>query len=99
MNPLDFINITTISIFLMFIGALGIILLIKPLDKLIMFAVMEAGFLLAVVAFKYLDVALVITLFGPISIVIFLLSIIKINDIRRRSKNNQETKVEGDYID
>lgn len=92
MNPLDFINITTLSIMLMFIGALGIILNPKPLDKVIMFAVMEAGFVLAVVSFKYLDVALVIALFAPISIIIFILSIIKINDIR---KKNQE----GNSID
>jgi len=90
MIPLDFLNITWVSIILMFIGALGIILLIKPLDKLIMFLLLESGFLLAVVSFKYLDVALVIALFGPISIVTFLLSLIKINDIRKRDINNQE---------
>jgi len=74
----------------MFIGAFGIILLIKPLDKLIMFILMESGFLLAVVSFKYLDLALVIILFGPISIVTFLLSLIKIDDIRKRNIDNQE---------
>jgi len=99
MNPLDFINITTISIFLMVIGALGIIMLVKPLDKLLMFIIMDSGFLLTVVSFKYLDIALVITLFGPIFTVIFLLSMVKTNDIRHRYKNNQETKVEGDHID
>ena len=71
----------------MFIGALGIILHTKPLDKVIMFTIMEAGFVLAVVSFKYLDVALAIALFGSITTIIFLLSIIKINEIR---KNNQE---------
>ena len=90
MIPLDFLNITWVSIILMFIGAFGIILLIKPLDKLIMFTLMESGFLLAVVSFRYLDVALVIALFGPISIVTFILSLIKINDIRKRDINNQE---------
>ncbi|MDR2966404.1 MAG: EhaD family protein [Methanobacteriaceae archaeon] len=95
MNLLDFINVTTLSIILMFIGALGIIWLIKPLDKLIMFAVMEAGFMLAVVSFKYLDVALVIALFGPITTIVFLLSIIKINEIR----NNKKIKQEGNSID
>ncbi|RBQ23808.1 hypothetical protein ALNOE001_06970 [Candidatus Methanobinarius endosymbioticus] len=95
MIPLDFLNITWISIILMIIGALGIIWLIKPIDKLIMFSVMEVGFLLVVVSFKYLDVALVIALFGPISTVTFLLSIIKINDIRKRNKNN----LEGEIID
>lgn len=95
MIPLDFLDITWISIILMIIGALGIIWLIKPIDKLIMFAVMEAGFLLAAVSFKYLDLTLLIALFGPISTVIFLLSIIKINDIRKRNKNN----LEGEIID
>ena len=90
MIPLDFLNITWVSIILMFIGAFGIILLIKPLDKLIMFILMESGFLLAVVSFKYLDLALVIILFGPISIVTFLLSLIKIDDIRKRNIDNQE---------
>jgi len=92
MNPLDFINITTLSIILMFIGALGIILQIKPLDKVIMLSVMDAGFVLAVVSFKYLDVALIIALFSPITVIIFLLSIIKLNEIR---KNN----LEGNSID
>ena len=92
MNPLDFINITTLSIILMLIGALGIILQIKPLDKVIMLSVMDAGFVLAVVSFKYLDVALIIALFGPITVIIFLLSIIKLNEIR---KNN----LEGNSID
>lgn len=93
MNPLDFLNITSVSIILMIIGALGIIWLVKPLDKIIMFAVMEAGFLLAVVSFRYLDVALVIALFGPISTVVFLLSMIKVSEIRHRNKNSQEGEV------
>ena len=87
---LEFLSITLISIILMVIGALGIILLIKPLDKIIIFSVMEAGFFLAVVSFGYLDVALVIALFAPISVVTFLLSFIKINDIRKRNKNNEK---------
>lgn len=93
MNPLDFINITTLSVVLMFIGALGIIWLIKPLDKVIMLAVLEAGFLLAVVSFKYLDVALVIALFGPITTIIFLLSIIKLNEIRN-NKHEEEILID-----
>ncbi|KZX16593.1 hypothetical protein MBCUT_07470 [Methanobrevibacter cuticularis] len=90
MNPLDLINITTVSLVLMFVGALGIIWLIKPLDKIIMFAIMEAGFVLAVVSFKYLDVALAIALFGPISTIVFLLSIIKVNEIRKRNKEAEK---------
>ncbi|MCL2156761.1 MAG: DUF2108 domain-containing protein [Methanobrevibacter sp.] len=90
MNPLDFVNITTLSIILMFIGALGIIFLIKPLDKVIMLTILEAGFFITVVSFKYLDVALAIALFGPITTIIFLLSIIKINEIRKKNIIIQE---------
>jgi len=90
MNPLDFFNLTTISLLLMFIGALGIIWIVKPLDKVIMFAVLEAGFLLAVVSFKYLDVALAIALLGPISTIVFLLSIIKINEIRKKNLEEKD---------
>ena len=90
MIPLDFLNITWVSIIVMFIGAFGIILLVKPIDKVIMFSVLEAGFLLAVVSFKYLDLALVVIIFGPISIVTFILTLIKINDIRKRNINLQE---------
>lgn len=90
---LDILNIEWISIILMIIGSFGIILLVKPIDKLIMFSILEAGFILAVVAFKYLDVALVISLFAPITTVIFLLSMVKLNDIRKRNLN------EGDTLD
>ena len=54
--------ISLIAIALMVIGAIGIILLKKPMDKVIMFSILDAGFLLAVVLFKYLDVAFFIAL-------------------------------------
>jgi energy-converting hydrogenase A subunit D len=76
--------ISLISIALMVIGAFGIILLSKPLDKIIMFSILEGGFFLAIVAFKYLDVALVVALLGPLSIIVFLLPVIKINEIRKK---------------
>ena len=72
-----------ISIALMVIGAFGIIFLKKPLDKVIMFSVLDAGFVLAVVLFKYLDVALFAALIGPLSTVVFILAIVKINEIRK----------------
>ncbi|MDR0912779.1 MAG: EhaD family protein [Methanobrevibacter sp.] len=84
MNPLDFIDLTNISLLLMIIGALGIIFLSKPLDKVIMLSLLEAGFFGVVVVFKYLDVAFIIALLSPISIIIFLMSFIKINEIRSR---------------
>lgn len=76
--------ISLVSIALMIIGTLGILLLAKPLDKVIMFSILDAGFLLAVVLFKYLDVAMFVALSAPLSTVIFLLSIVKINDIRKK---------------
>ncbi|MDR3223609.1 MAG: EhaD family protein [Methanobrevibacter sp.] len=89
MNILDFITLTNISIILMVIGALGIMFLIKPLDKIIMLSILEAGLLGAVVSFKYLDVAFVMALLSPVSIIVFLLALIKINEIR----NKEETKI------
>ena len=85
MDTLSFINLNTISLILMFIGAIGMIFLSKPLDKVIMLSMLEAGFLAAVVSFKYLDVAFIIAILGPISIFIILLSLIKINEIRQKN--------------
>ena len=83
------ININTISIALMIIGAVGIILLTKPLDKVIMFSLLDAGFFLAVVTFKYLDVAFAIAILGPLSTIVFLMSIIKINEIRKKREGEE----------
>ena len=71
-----------ISMALMVIGAFGIIFLKKPLDKIIMFDILDAGFVLALVLFKYLDVALFAALAGPLSTLVFILSIVKIKEIR-----------------
>lgn len=96
MVTIDIMTMTIISLALLFIGALGIILLIKPLDKVIMFAVMEAGFVLSVVTFKYLDVALGMALFAPISTIILLLSVIKINEIRKRDLDKINQNIHED---
>ena len=74
--------VSIIAIALMVIGAFGIIFLKKPLDKVIMFSILDAGFVLAVVLFKYLDVALFAALAGPLSTLVFILSIVKIKEIR-----------------
>ena len=66
-----------VSIALMVIGAFGIIFLKKPLDKVIMFSILDAGFVLAIVLFKYLDVAMFAALIGPLSTVVFILAIVK----------------------
>jgi energy-converting hydrogenase A subunit D len=45
-----------------------------------------------IVAAKYLDVAMAAAIFDPISILILLIGIIKINEVR---KKNQESQEEG----
>ena len=87
---LDFINISTVSAVVSLIGAAGIILLPKPIDKVIMFTMLEGGFLGMIVAAKYLDVAVAAALFDPISTVILLIAIIKINDVRKKKLESQE---------
>ena len=94
MNPLDFINLTNISAFIMFIGAIGVAALPKPIDKVIMFALLQAGFIGTVVAAKYLDVAMAASIFDPIATVIFLMAIIKLNEIRVKKRSQ-----EGDELD
>ena len=84
--------VSIVAIALMVIGAFGIIFLKKPLDKVIMFSILDAGFVLVVVLFKYLDVALFAALSGPLSTLVFILAIVKIKEIR---KNKVES---GDLI-
>ena len=76
--------VSIIAIALMLIGALGVIFLKKPLDKVIMFSIMDLGVVLVIVLFKYLDVAMFAALVGPLSTLIFILSIVKINEIRKK---------------
>ncbi|KAF5068370.1 DUF2108 domain-containing protein [Methanobacterium aggregans] len=86
---LDLINLTTVSAAVALIGAAGMIMLPKPIDKVIMLAVLEGGFIGMVAAAKYLDVAMVAAIFDPISTVILLMAIIKINDIRRKKSQEE----------
>ena len=74
--------VSIIAIDLMIIGAFGIIFMKKPLDKVIMFSILDAGFVLVIVLFKYLDVAMFAALAGPLSTLVFILSIVKIKEIR-----------------
>lgn len=87
---MDEFIVTIIAMALMVIGTFGIIFLKKPLDKVIMFSILDAGFMLAVVLFKYLDVAFFIALSGPLSTLVFILSIVKINEIRHKKVNSGE---------
>ncbi len=90
MDISSIINISTISAAVSIIGALGIILLPKPIDKVIMFSLLQGGFIGMIVAAKYLDVAVAAALFDPISTVILLIGIIKINDVRKKKIKAQE---------
>ena len=74
--------VSIIAIALMIIGAFGIIFMKKPLDKVIMFSILDAGFVLVIVLFKYLDVAMFAALAGPLSTLVFILSIVKSKEIR-----------------
>jgi len=76
--------VSIIAIALMIIGAFGIIFLKKPLDKVIMFSILDAGFVLVVALFKYLDVALFAALADPLSTLVFILSIVKLKEIREK---------------
>ena len=76
--------VSLIAIVLMLIGAFGVIFLKKPLDKIIMFDIMDAGFVLVIALFKYLDVALFTALIGPLTTLVYILSIVKIKEIRQK---------------
>lgn len=82
--------VSIIAIALMLIGAFGVILLKKPLDKVIMFSIMDAGFLLVVVLFRYLDVAMFVALSDPSCTLIFIMAIVKIKEIRQRKVRSGE---------
>lgn len=82
--------VSIIAIALMLIGAFGVILLKKPLDKVIMFSIMDAGFLLVVVLFRYLDVAMFVALSDPLCALIFIMAIVKIKEIRQRKVRSGE---------
>ncbi|EKQ54300.1 MAG: putative membrane protein [Methanobacterium sp. Maddingley MBC34] len=87
---LDFVNLTTVSAALALIGTAGIIALPKPLDKVIMFALLQGGFIGMIIAAKYLDVAMAAAIFDPISIIILLIGIIKLNEVRKKKEESQE---------
>ena len=87
---LDLINLTTVSAGVLLIGAAGIIMLKKPLDKVIMFSLLQGGFIGMIVSAKYLDVAMVAAIFNPISTVIMLIAITKLDEIRKNKERSQE---------
>ena len=82
--------VSIIAIALILIGAFGVILLKKPLDKVIMFSIMDAGFLLVVVLFRYLDVAMFVALSDPLCTFIFIMAIVNIKEIRQRKVRSGE---------
>ena len=86
---LELINMTTISIALMIIGAVGVVLLTKPLDKVIMVSVL--GLFLAIATFKYLDVAFLTAMLDPLSIIVFLIALMKIYNVRKSKMEDYST--------
>ena len=82
--------VSIIAIALIVIGAFGIIFDKRPLDKVIMFSILNAGFLLVVVLFNYLDVVLFVALVDPLSTLVFILAIVKINEIRKNKTDSGE---------
>ena len=87
---LDLINLTNVSVGVLLIGAAGIIMLKKPLDKVIMFTLLQGGFIGIIVSAKYLDVAIVAAIFDPISTIIMLIAITKLDEIRKKKNKIQE---------
>jgi energy-converting hydrogenase A subunit D len=88
---LEWINMTTVSAAILIIGTAGIIALPKPIDKIIMFALLQGGFVGTIVAAKYLDVAMAAAIFDPIATVVFLIGIVKIQDIRKKRQAEERT--------
>jgi energy-converting hydrogenase A subunit D len=87
---LDLINLTTVSAGVLIIGAAGIIMLPKPLDKVIMFAMLQGGFIGMIVSAKYLDVAMAAAIFDPVATIIMLIAITKLDEIRKKKIKAQE---------
>jgi energy-converting hydrogenase A subunit D len=87
---LDLINLATISAGVLLIGAAGIIMLPKPLDKVIMFTLLQGGFIGMIVSAKYLDVAMAAAIFDPIATIIMLIAITKLDEIRKKKIKAQE---------
>jgi energy-converting hydrogenase A subunit D len=58
-----------------------------------MFTLLQGGFIGMIVSAKYLDVAMAAAIFDPISTVIFLMAITKLDEIRK--KNKELSKEEG----
>ena len=87
---LDLINLTNVSVGVLLIGTAGIIMLKKPMDKVIMFALLQGGFIGIIVAAKYLYVAIAAAIFDPISTIIMLIAITKLDEIRKKKNKIQE---------
>ena len=92
MPVLDIINITNVSAAVLIIGSIGIIALPKPIDKVIMFALLQGGFVGTIVAAQYLDVAMAAAIFDPIATVIFLIGIIKLDEVRKKKAKEKSTE-------
>ncbi|ABR55947.1 DUF2108 domain-containing protein [Methanococcus aeolicus] len=66
-----------VALFCCVFGGIGVILHTDILNKIIMFAFLEAGLIGLVASFYYLDVAMVSSILEPISTIVLLLGAIK----------------------
>ena len=55
-----------------------------------MFALLQGGFIGIIVAAKYLDVAMAAAIFDPISTIIMLIAITKLDEIRKKKNKIRE---------
>ncbi len=75
-----------ISIFCCVLGSIGVIFHTDYINKIIMFAFIEAGLIGLIVSFYYLDVAMISSLLEPIGTIILLLGALKYAHIKKTKK-------------
>ncbi|WP_421077903.1 DUF2108 domain-containing protein [Methanothermococcus sp. Ax23] len=75
-----------VSIFCCIIGGIGVILHTDYINKIIMFAFLEAGLIGLVSSFYYLDVAMISSILEPIGTIILLLGSLKYAHLKRTKK-------------
>ena len=75
-----------ISMFCCVLGGIGIILHTDYINKIIMFAFIEAGLIGLVASFYYLDVAMISSMLEPIGTIILLLGALKYAHIKKTKK-------------
>ncbi|WP_292461197.1 DUF2108 domain-containing protein [Methanothermococcus sp.] len=75
-----------ISILSCILGGIGVILHTDYINKIIMFAFLEAGLIGLITSFYYLDVSIISSILEPIGTVILLLGALKYAHLKRTKK-------------